>query len=268
MNRLEDQILRPLGARLLERTFDKTRGKIEILARTACMGDDLLARCFRKSRVSVQKYQKLRVDQFAAFLDKSKFMTSFNEYLEFSASVNSLPNLPSRLLGEFFTRDPREALLESDFVILDSFCELVDRKWSINNGLYAYGTSSDYEGLAKSDGLIDIDVFDNSLNKIIHFSQKQNVSRPIVWLHYSANNDGREQYRRRSQELLEVALEKSKNYESFHVVKLPDDQYDFSERDFLPYHYGKTTMGNLKLELIKILSKYKIYSSRYTFKFD
>lgn len=268
MHFLEDRILRPISTRVLENGFDKNRKKIKIFARTACVGDDLLARSFRKSRVTIQKYQKLRMDQFAAFLEEDNFESSYEEYVRFAKSTLLIPDLASRWLGEFFVRDPRTLLLESDFMILDSFCELTDRKWSIQDKLNIYCAKSDIGDFANGGDLIGTDDFERSLVKILDFSHGQRKSLPIIWLHYSAKNDSREKYRTRSCDLLEVALEKSKYFDDFHVLRLSDEKYEFAERDSMPYHYGKATMINLKVELTRILAPYSIYGSRYTYNFD
>ena len=162
-----------------------------------------------------------------------------------------------------------DKFLSADFSLFDSFCELTDKKIEFNhegNMFYSFGHVGDFKIKASNANLIDVETFNKSFLHLIQYKLEFLSESPIIYLHYSAKNDPREFYVKRSNDLLKIALSLESQFEFFHVLKLEDSDYLFMETDYFPYHYHKSTTDLLAVNLRKILRENNLKTSRYLYK--
>jgi hypothetical protein len=279
VNALENRVFRPIAVRILERLVDTHKSPFRIFARTACVGESILARCFRGSRIEKVKFQKLRVDFFLRSLLQSPEHTFFvddfeEECLELNLDIMIANQMKRSQLAEI-----KDGFLSSHFALFDSFCELTDRVFLYQRQLHErelslelIGHAQDFKHLPHGkfleDSFISTETFFDSWTKVLQFQKTNNSNFPILYLHYSSRNDSRDFYRKRSKQLLGVAKTLSASFSNFHVIAVPEVKYSYFENDYFPYHYSRETQILLSRQLEEVLAAYGIKTSRYVFRID
>jgi hypothetical protein len=255
---IENALIRPVAWRILEASIDKKTKPLNVFARTACMGNAILARSFRASRLNILNAQKCHIDYLNLIsLGIVNFEQVIDDY-EFQNSNTQewYKQLRNENLMEFFLR--------ADFGLFDSFCELTDLKLEIYKGVYMYGNTGDFtEKELNYRHLISLDESWKRFLQIVETKYRLNPKSPIIYLHYSSNNDSRNWFRNKSNVLLGYAESLEKEVPTFKVLKLNEEQYTFSENDYLPYHYGQSTLDSLTNKFSSILSEFGIKTNRY-----
>ncbi len=259
LDSLQEKVVRPIGWRLLQKTYDRWREPLTIFARTACVGNQVLSRTFRSSHLKLYHAQKCHID-FLNELDQGLRPTAGLEH-----EIASLNQDSMRWFTQLYQKDLLETFLNSNVSLFDSFCELTDLKVEIHSGIYSYGHRSDFNEPEKIQFKeLDLEETWRSFTALVKKKQELNPMSPIVYLHYSSRNDPRRHYRDRAAKLIELASSMQSSFSTFRVLKCDEGQYSYAENDKLPYHYGKETINLLSNGLSKILSDFDIRTDRYT----
>jgi hypothetical protein len=259
LSSVEERLIRPIGWRLLEKTYDRWREPLNVFARTACVGNQVLSRSFRLSHLKLRHAQKCHLD-FLNLLNQG-FRPTTRKAQEF-ASLN--PD-SARWFAQLCQDNILETFLSSDLSFFDSFCELTDLKVEIDSGVHTYGHRSDFFQTKKIKfNEINLEETWSAFSILVKKKQELNPKHPIIYLHYSSRNDPRRKYRDRADKLLELARSMENCFSIFRVLKLDEEQYIYAENDNLPYHYGNKTIDLLTNHLSRILSDYGIRIDRYT----
>ena len=255
----EETLFRPIIWRVLAKTKDKSKRPLSIFARTACVGNAVLAKSFRLSRLNLTFAQKCHLD-LLNMLD-SGFKQKTSDFRE----MDILNADSKRWFAQICNESLLDTFLNAQVSIFDSFCELTDQKIKINSGIYSYGHFNDFVNPKLTQfQKIDLDVTFQKFTNLVKKKELLNPRHPIIYLHYSARNDLRSFYQERSIKILKLAELLQSNFSSFRVLKLDEEQYIFKETDNFPYHYGQKTIDLLAREMSLILSDYGISTDRYT----
>ena len=255
----EETLFRPIIWRVLAKTYDKSKRPLSIFARTACVGNAVLAKSFRLSHLNLTFAQKCHLD-FLNMLD-SGFMQKTCDFREMEIFNENSKNWFAQLCNESLL----DTFLNAQLSIFDSFCELTDQKIEIDSGVYSFGHFNDFINPKLTQfRKIDLDVTFQTFTNLVKKKNLLNPRHPIIYLHYSTRNDSRSSYQERSIKILKLAELLQSNFSSFRVLKLDEEQYIYKETDDFPYHYGQKTIDLLAREMSHILSDYGISTDRYT----
>lgn len=254
-----EELIRPIIWRVLSKTYDKSKRPISVFARTACVGNEVLAKSFRSSRLNLTFAQKCHLD-FLNMLD-----SGFKQEISDFKGMEILNENSEHWFAQICNERLLDTFLSAQLSIFDSFCELTDQKIEINSGVYSYGHFNDFVN-PKSIQFqkIDLDVTFQIFSNLVKKKHSLNPYHPIIYLHYSARNDSRSSYQEQSFKILKLAESLQSNFSSFRVLKLDEEQYIYKETDNFPYHYGKKTVDLLAKEMSNILSDFSISTNRYT----
>jgi hypothetical protein len=261
MNRVENVLVRPVMTRFLSHSFDKWQNPLNVFLRTACLGNSIIPRIFRTSRLSATYAQKGHVH----------YLNQLNKGFNASSQIDSalpilgenLKNWHSQNLNINFEKD----FLEARFSLFDSFCELTDKKLEVAKDVWVYGHKKDFNlNPNRVYDFIEDSVQDIETNFIEMLERKMLVSpeKPLIYLIYSSVNDPRQKYKLRSHEIYEMGQRLSQNYSCFKLLQLDLNEYYPAETDRYPYHYSVSTSVKLAIKLDLILRESGIKSSRYT----
>ena len=261
MIKAEKLVIRPVFTRILSQSYDKWQDPLNVFLRTACVGNSLIPRIFRPTRLSATYAQKCHVD-FLNHLSKELYTQS--------VSPPPLPVLGKNMKEwhkQNFSINFQRDFLEADFSLFDSFCELTDLKLEVAEDIWAYGHKKDFNlNPEKKYDFVEISVEDieQLFHNILEKKMLTSPNKPLIYLFYSSINDSREKYKLRSQDLLEMGQRLSENYPCFKLLKLDSSDYHPSTTDSYPYHYSNATSDKLAVELALILGEAGIKASRYT----
>lgn len=260
---VEYRFIRPVGTRIMSRTGDKFLKPIKVFARTACVGNLVLAKSFRPTRISSVHAQKGQIDHFNSLLK--------NNHRNFNLKVNQISSLTENCKNWFLQNQNPNLLtdfLTADFSLFDSFCELTDKKVRITEEIYAFGHKGDFFK-TKEDQLIfeevEIESIENSFINLLNRKKvdETGMIKPLIYLHYSSTNDSRQHLKKRSESLLLMAKNLQSKFDHFRLLNIEEREYTHAETDLFPYHYSKNTTDKLASKLSAILSDYNIKTSRY-----
>jgi len=263
MNYLEDKLLRPVLVRALSQTIDRLAKPISVFARTACVGNTLLSKTFRKGRIDILHLQKARID----FLSEELTDSTGIEFIDVEEVPYFNPN-SREWHSQLQNKELLDKFLKADFSLFDSFCELTDNKFLFSHNdisFSSYGQLSDFNCESLLPNLIEIQSVEKAFSNLLTYKLNVESNSPVIWLHYSAKNESRKRYVERAGNLLELAHNLESRFKFFYVLKLEEFDYHFSELDYFPYHYSRKTTDLLSQRLSDILRKNDVATSRYTY---
>jgi len=260
MMRVENLLIRPIMTRVLSHTYDKCKDPLTVFLRTACVGNSVIPRIFRPTRLAATYAQKCHVD--------------FLNHLSQEFRMGSLTDISLPVLGENMKHwhqqnlnvDFKKNFLDADFSLFDSFCELTDLKLEVAENIWAYGHKKDFNLNPKEKyNFTEITPEDIKKTFVDILEKKMLVTpdKPLIYLFYSSINDSRDKYRLRSKGLLEMGQFLEEEYPCFRLLKLDSSEYEPSESDIFPYHYSIPTTVKLAAKLELILQEFGIKTSRY-----
>lgn len=225
----------------LIRKFKYNRAPFRVLARTACMGQEVM-RELGWFNVALN-HQKSRMDYL----------------LKFSARAHIKPrcfqveaHLKEKGVGPFIYQQTQDfwKYKAPSVIFLDSYAELTDQLF-INRQmgwqfLVNYGDinhSPDFENDFECQGLLNLDDLEECYS--VFFSKIKAVygSVPVIFLHFSTKLDNREKFKIRGQKILEIMSDLASQYQNIYSISVDDDVVDWSEFERgqecggLPYHF-------------------------------
>jgi hypothetical protein len=257
----EQVLVRPVMTRVLSHSYDKHRDPFKAFLRTACLGNSIIPRLYRSTRLSATYAQKGHV-QYLNQLSKGFNISPQKDFV--------LPILGENLKHWYQQNldiNVRKDFFEADFSLFDSFCELTDLKLEAAKDVWVYGHKKDFNlKLGETYNFVEISVEDIEADFIEILEKKMLISpeKPLIYLFYSSENDSRLKYKSRSKELLEMGKRLTQSYSCFKLLKLDLTEYHPAETDLHPYHYSVSTKVELAKKMDLILREFGIKSNRYT----
>ena len=265
MINIESLLIRPVMTRILSKTSDKWQEPFNVFLRTACVGNALIPRIFRPSRLSATYAQKCHVELLANLSKRNSSGTNSTNSTNSTDSLSVLGKNMKEWYSQTLKINFQKDFLEADFSLFDSFCELTDLKLEVAKDTWAYGHRQDFNLKPEKQELIEISVPDIEKYFIDILEKKMLISpnRPLIYLIYSSSNDSREKFKLRSNELLEMGQRLSVKYSCFKLLKLDPSEYRPSETSPPPYHYSRATIDKLAKNLALILDKAGVKTNKY-----
>ena len=227
-----------------------------VLARTACLGDNVLQRLGWGN--SILNHQKSRVDllmQLSQGLCPSMRLSNIKKHL---ARLDVEPLLVTQKYNIFKYFRP-------DIFVMDSFSELTDQCFEHRKGkwrFYAHYSdvcqSEEFEKEFECLGLLPVGEiyshYDNFFNKF----HEEFPGVPIIFMHFPASLDKREKFRERAQVIKESLVKLAWHHDELYsfsvdesIVERPSNCSE-ELKDF-PYHYSDKTYTTLVKNIQKVI---------------
>ncbi len=213
-----------------------------ILGRTACLGKDVLNETKFKY-FPLNNLQKARADVFVNSITNS-INLDLEEIKKHMLRQDVFPLIQEQSQMNWV----RNKVRNPAFILIDSFAELTDQKFSHKSKNYSFCChyndlihSGDFKDIYNSDGLLDINQFEEYYFLMFSEIRKKYRTQKIVFMHYSAKFDDRIIFKERRKEISRVIQEYAKIDPDFINIDLDDEMYYPHENDKFPYHYNKKT---------------------------
>lgn len=244
-----------LGALILKRKV--------VLSRSACLGQELFQEMYHD--IFLVSQQKMRFD---LFLDQLKVKNIVDTHLVRRYLINE------DFLFPFLQEQKYQHWLKVkniDFFMIDSFAELVDKKFTNKKEGWSFccygsdiGQTGDFDENFEAFGFLKIEDLDNTYRGFFDWFESVHKGKEVFFIHYPTTLDGRSLYKERALTILNIMkkIEEERCY--VHNIYVDDSSVDWAEDDknhIFPYHYSRKTMDEFikKWEEInkKQILKYK-----------
>ena len=225
-----------------EQILDEPLGNLKpvILSRTSHFGDFVL--------------NKLETETFAV---KNHHKSRIDYILECSKNENY--TVKANFLKPYTIRDDIQALMEQSqnnffgyynvkAIIMDSFSELADKLfiskdgWAFCSDYTDVDHSGDFDDNFRCEDLLP---FNQLKAYYIDFFNKLKETYgeiPVIFLHFPAKFDNREEYRQRAMFINDIISELAGKYSNLHSINVDDELIVKNELDDFPYHFSNETI--------------------------
>ena len=218
------------------------RQRRKILGRVACLGSDLYAlRYQRKYGFRLINQQKVRVDLWLEWLSsktipRPEMIKGYMSRQDVYPLIENQASLPWLVENEF------------EFMLMDSFSELTDQKfthrkdgWSFCCHYSDLDHTADFDKEFKSQGLLPIEEIESTYTRFFEWFEKEHPGKQVIFVHFPTTLDERALYKERSAEILR-AMTKLQSIKPFiHNISIDDKSVEWNENDRFPYHFSKST---------------------------
>jgi len=213
-----------------------------VLGRVACLGKDIFSLRHGKDKSALLiNQQKTRVDLLCEWIDgkerpKSKQIRSHMSRTDIYPLIKEQESLPwLKWKG-------------CDFILMDSFSELTDQKFSHKQEGWSFSChysdikhTQEFDVLFENHGLLPIDDIENAYLKFFDLLDSLYPDKRIIFLHFPTSLDERKIYKERGAEILRVMKKIEEKHSNITNISIDDDKVDWHEEDKFPYHYSKST---------------------------
>jgi len=235
--------------------------KVWILSRTACLFNDTI---LEMSLTNIPRYniQKGRVDLWIDFFEGKRQKPNFN-MIKFISRFDIKRLFIEQYNFHLNKKTPPYML------VMDSYSELVDRKFYYNNftNKYFFAYSDDViensEKFLENDGLLQTDKILESYEIFFNQFRAYYPACPIIFILVPNKLEIREFFIIRSKIIKESILKISKKYYDFHVIEVPEEIVFNNPNDDFPYHYSKEVYEHLNQELSSKRLFKKLYDNNF-----
>ena len=212
-----------------------------ILARTACLGLDIIKQKTKNMKTTVINQQKTRVDLFLDWLDgtrrpRADIVEKHLARKDVLYTIKQQEELPWLCVKG-----------KIEYLVMDSFSELTDQKFVHKKEGWAFAChysdinhTPEFEKEFSCEGLLDLALLEKLYIRFFDWFKKSHPDCPVYYLHFPTSRDKRELFKARGTAIMEVVggISGSMGIKSVHV----GDEYVVPhETDDFPYHYGKLT---------------------------
>jgi len=213
-----------------------------VLGRVACLGNDLYSlRYQRKYGYRLINQQKVRVDLWLDWIagkDKPK--------PELVKSHMSRPDVYPLIENQAVL--PWLAEREFEFLLMDSFSELTDQKfthkkegWSFCCHYSDLDHKAAFDNDFESHGLLPIEEIETTYSRFFEWFEKEHPGKVVIFVHFPTTLDERTLYKERSAEILRVVSKLQSIKPFIHNISVDDKYIEWNEHDRFPYHFSKST---------------------------
>lgn len=213
-----------------------------VIGRVACLGKDVFAlRHSKDKRALLINQQKTRVDLLCEWIDgkerpKSKQIRSHLSRSDIYPLIKEQESLPwLKWKG-------------CDFILMDSFSELTDQKFSHKQEGWSFCChysdikhTPEFDALFENHGLLPIDDLENAYLKFFYLLNSLHPEKHIIFLHFPTSLDERKMYKERGAEILRVMKKIEEKHSHITNIFIYENNVDWHEEDKFPYHYSKST---------------------------
>lgn len=151
-----------------------------------------------------------------------------------------------------------------NLVYMDSYCELVDQKFTHNDGwpFCAYYSdvnhkdvdeTDEFKQFFKCDGLLPIEDFHQKYDQFFNWIKRVNPNSKIIFIHFPTVYDQRQKFKDRGNAIIDAVSSVQQKYNIKNII-VPDnivDHYQGHEDYPSPYHFGPATINYLKDQVRK-----------------
>lgn len=213
-----------------------------VLGRTACLGKDIFALRHSKDKHAILiNQQKTRVDILCEWIEgnarpKSKKIRGHISRADIYPLIKEQESLPWLRWKD------------CDFILMDSFSELTDQKFSHRNEGWSFSChysdikhTLEFDALFENHGLLPIDDIENAYIKFFDVLNSLYPDKRVIFLHFPTSLDERKIYKERGGEILRVMRKIEQKHSHITNIYIDDEKVDWHEEDKFPYHYSKPT---------------------------
>lgn len=227
-----------IKGKLLKHIYSyRTLSKDWILGRIACMGQDSV-KLINKNSIPIINFQKGRVDYLLDFLEEKKGKVISSNLIQKYIDRDDIKSLiyQQASIGFHIFRKP-------SLIVMDSFSELTDQKFTLGNESFFCNYSDVKRGLVKDlncDGLIEIDKLEGLYQRFFKIMRERFENTPVFYIHFPIQLEERPKFIKRHDEIvriIETIASKDNQLYSLSVpaeIVLPPEDWDGK----FPYHYS------------------------------
>lgn len=217
------------------------------LNRTACLGGWVQGLKFGDGH-AVYNQQKVRADMFMNIINKKSQIPDMKPILPLLSAINDMSYMymQSEKMSWLNVKE------KPDAIIIDSFSELVDKKFIHKNGSSFCGYHSDFiPSSFSSKTLINYGLLDR--NKIYKYYDaffkfiKNKWDAPIIFLHFPTTFESRDIYINQGIAITEALEKLSVKY---NIQNIHADESEIEQKDELTYHFSDRTIANMANKII------------------
>jgi len=225
-----------------------TRKRTWILSRTACLFNDTFQ---NMGLTTIPRYniQKGRIDLWIDYFNGSRSKPNFD----------MIYNIEREDIKHLFFQQYHFKLNKNEepsIFIMDSFSELVDRKfYSKNNNKYFFSYKSDIIkdnlSILVDEGLIEPTNMFYLYNEFFDKFRKFYPNCPIIFIFFPSKLETRDSFLLRAKTIKNSIEQICKKFDNFCVISIPEEIIDYHPNDKNPYHYSLNVYDYLACELKK-----------------
>jgi hypothetical protein len=218
------------------------RKKQKVLGRVACLGSDLFAlRHQRKYGFRLVNQQKVRVDLWLEWLagearPKPELVKSHMSRPDVYPLIENQATLPWLVEREF------------EFLLMDSFSELTDQKfthrkegWSFCCHYSDLDHTAAFDNEFESHGLLPIGEIEAAYTRFFEWFEKEHLGKEVIFVHFPTTIDERILYKERGTEILRIMTQLQATKLFIQNLSVDDKSVGWNENDRFPYHFSKST---------------------------
>lgn len=216
------------------------------LNRTACLGGDVT-----QYKVGTNHYfnnqQKVRADMFVDIINGNNKPKSdiILQLLNEPHSFGGIYKQSEQLLWLNMNDKP-------DFLFIDNYCELTDKKFIHKDGWSFCGAYGDFktecftDGTLTDHGLLDINLLEYYYDKMFEFiKNKWNV--PIIFMHFPTSFETREKYINQGKAIINAMNKLAIKY---NIQNIMADDCEIELTNNYTYHFTNKTIKNMSNKII------------------
>lgn len=218
------------------------RRRYKVLGRVACLGSDVYAlRYQRKYGFRLINQQKARVDLWLEWLSgktkpKPEMLKGHMSRQDVYPLIENQSTLPWLAESEF------------EFLLMDSFSELTDQKFTHKKEKWSFCChysdlehSVAFEDEFETHGLLPIMEIETMYERFFNWFEKEHPGKKVVFIHFPTALDERTLYKERSKEILRVMSELQTIKPFINNLAVDDNLVEWHEHDRFPYHFSMST---------------------------
>jgi hypothetical protein len=216
------------------------------LNRTACVGGEVL-HCKVGDKHNFNNQQKVRVDMFMDIVEGKMSKPDSKTIISLLSDASDTGGVYSQSeeLRWFQVKD------KPDYLIMDSYSELVDKKITHKDGWSFCGTFGNFKPEAFLDGtlidgtLLNIELIKPAYDKFFEYI-KNCWDIPIVFIHFPTTFDNRNLYINQGKAIMDAIKELSLKY---NIQNVYADDGAIERKDGDCYHFGNKTIENMAAKI-------------------
>ena len=218
------------------------RKRTKILGRAACLGNDLYAlRYPRKYGFRFVNQQKVRVDLWLEWLSSNS-----RPLPELVKCHMSRPDIYPLIENQ--AKLPWLAEEKFDFLLMDSFSELTDQKfthrkkgWSFCCHYSDLKHSAEFDADFECHGLLPVEEIASAYTRFFEWFERKYPGKQVIFIHFPTTLDERVLYKSRGAEIHAIMLKMQKDKPFVRNIFIDDSFVEWNENDRFPYHFSKST---------------------------
>jgi hypothetical protein len=223
-----------------------TKKKTWILSRTACLFNDTFQN-MGLSTIPRYNIQKGRIDLWIDYFNGLRLKPNFNMIYNIERE-----DIKTLFLQQYHFKINKKE--EPSIFIMDSFSELVDRKfYSKNNKKYFFSYKSDIikenQIFLEDEGLIETTNLFMMYNEFFDKFRKYYPNCPIIFIFFPSKLETRELFLSRASTIKNAIDQISKKFDNFYLIDIPERIIDHHPNDKNPYHFSINVYDYLANEL-------------------